>query len=56
MKNKMPRSIRKHIRIQKAHIRREFSNIEEQKEKINNLYKNFLNQNDSKRDLQPSNK
>ncbi|MFA5355714.1 MAG: hypothetical protein WC302_03250 [Candidatus Paceibacterota bacterium] len=40
----MPRSIRKHIRNEKARIRREFSNTKEQKEKINNLYQRFLKQ------------
>lgn len=44
MKNKMPRSIRKHIRNEKARIRREFSNTKEQKERISKLYQGFSKQ------------
>jgi predicted transcriptional regulator len=36
--NKMPNSVRKYIRGEKARIRREFLNIKEQREKINKLY------------------
>jgi hypothetical protein len=44
MKNKMPRSVRKHIRNEKARIRREFSSTKEQKERISKLYQGFSKQ------------
>lgn len=56
MKRKMPRSIRKYIRKEKARIRRDVLNINEQKDKINKLYTNLSKQNDDKRNLQASNK
>lgn len=48
MKTKMPNSIRKHIRTEKARIRRDVFNIKEQKDKINKLYIKVLNQDDNK--------
>lgn len=42
MKNKIPKSIRKFIRKEKARIRREFPDTKEQTEQIENLYKKFL--------------
>ncbi len=48
----MPHSIRKHIRKEKARIRREVLDIKKQKELINDLYKK---QNDNKRNIQTSN-
>jgi len=38
---KLPKSVRKHIRFEKARIRREFSNKEEQEKIFSELYKNF---------------
>lgn len=40
-KNKMPKSSRKFIRKEKARIRREVLDIEEQKELIAKIYKRF---------------
>ena len=42
MKKKLPGSIRKYIRKEKARIRREIFNAEKQKELIDGLYKKFL--------------
>jgi len=41
MKN-LPKSTCKHIRIEKARIRREISNTDEQKKLIDELYKKFF--------------
>jgi hypothetical protein len=41
-KKKMPRSIRKFIRQEKARIRREVLDVKEQEELINELYKKYL--------------
>jgi hypothetical protein len=38
MKKRMPKSLRKHIRQEKARIRREVLNMKEQKKKIQDLY------------------
>jgi hypothetical protein len=56
MKKKMPKSLRKHIRQEKARIRREVLDLKKQKELINELYQKFLKQNENKRNLQPSTK
>lgn len=40
-KKKLPKSIRKYIRKEKARIRREFFDLEEQKKQIAELYKKF---------------
>jgi len=56
MKRKLPKSLRKHIRQEKARIRREVLDIKKQKELINELYQKLLKKNENKRDLQPSNK
>lgn len=45
---KMPNSIRKYIREEKSHIRREFLSIKEQKEKIDKLYQSFSRKDDKK--------
>ncbi len=42
MKKKLPRSIRKFIRKEKARIRREVLDLKKQEELINELYKKFL--------------
>ena len=54
-KRKMPRSIRKFIRQQKARIRREVLDIKTQEELITKLYKKFIKQDENKQNLQPSN-
>lgn len=41
-KQNLPLSIRKHIRKQKARVRREYIDPEKQDEKINKLYQEFL--------------
>jgi len=40
-KKKLPKSIRKHIRKEKARIRREVLDFKKQRELINQLYKKF---------------
>lgn len=42
---KMPKSIRKHIRKEKARIRQEVFDVEEQKRLINELYQKFQRKN-----------
>ena len=42
---KLPKSIRKYIRKEKARIRREVLDIKEQKRLINELYQKFLSKN-----------
>lgn len=44
MKKKLPKSLRKYIRKEKAHIRREVLDIKEQNRLIDELYKRFLKQ------------
>ena len=41
-KLKLPKSIRKFIRLEKARIRREIFNSKEQEEQIQQLYQRFL--------------
>jgi len=41
MKGKLPKSVRKFIRKEKARIRREVLDFKKQKELINELYKKF---------------
>lgn len=41
MKKRLPKSLRKYIRKEKARIRREVLDLEEQKELIEQLYKKF---------------
>ena len=41
MKKKLPNSIRKHIRKEKARIRREILDIKKQKELINKIYDGY---------------
>jgi hypothetical protein len=53
---KMPKSLRKYIRREKARIRREVLDVKEQERLINELYQKFLKQNENKRDLQLSHK
>jgi hypothetical protein len=56
MKQRLPKSLRKHIRREKARIRREVLDIKEQEKLIQELYQKFLKQYEDKRNLQPSNK
>ena len=53
---KMPKSIRKHIRKEKARIRREVLDLKKQNELIQKLYQDLIKKDENKRDLQPSNK
>jgi hypothetical protein len=39
MKNKIPKSIKKHLRLKKSILKKEFSDNKKIKEEINNLYK-----------------
>jgi len=55
-KKRLPKSLRKFIRKEKARIRREVLDIKEQKKLIQDLYKKFLKNYENKRDLQSSNK
>ena len=55
-KKKLPKSLRKYIRLEKARIRREVLDIKEQEKQIQDLYKKLKIQHDDKRDLQPINK
>lgn len=41
MKKRLPKSIRKYIRQEKARLRREVFDLEKQKELINQLYQKF---------------
>ena len=50
-KKKTPNSVRKHIRKEKARIRRQVLDVKKQKELIDELYK----KNDNKRNTQTSN-
>lgn len=43
MKAKLPKSIRKYIRKEKARIRREIIDVEEQNKKIQELIEKFYN-------------
>ncbi len=40
-KQRFPKSVRKHIRVQKARIRREILDVKEQRELISKLYEGF---------------
>jgi len=40
-KKRLPKSIRKYIRFQKARIRREFLDAKEQEKKIEEIYQKF---------------
>lgn len=48
-KKKLPRSIRKHIRKEKARIRREVLGLKKQEEEISRLYQKFLGNNQLKK-------
>lgn len=48
MKIKMSKSIKKHIRTEKARIRRESFSLKERKEKVNKLYQGLIKKDDNK--------
>jgi len=52
----MPKSLRKYIRGEKARIRREVLDTEDQKELIDGLYKKHLKENDNTGNIQLSDK
>ena len=56
MKKKLSKSLRKHIRKEKARIRRQILDFKEQEGQISELYKKFLRQHEDTRNIQPSNK
>jgi len=56
MFKKLPKSLRKFIRKEKAWIRREVLDIKKQKELINKLYQGLVKKDEAKRNLQLSGK
>lgn len=56
MKKKPPKSIRKHIRQEKARIRREVLDLKEQEKLIKKLYQKILKNHETSRDIHPGNK
>jgi len=56
MKRKLPKSLRKYIRKEKARIRREVLDLKKQEELISELYQKILKQYANKRNLQPRHK
>ena len=56
MTRRLPKSLRKYIRKEKARIRREVLNLKEQEKLINEIYQKFIKSYENKRDLQPSNR
>jgi hypothetical protein len=55
-RKKMPKSIRKFIRQEKARIRWEILDTKKQEELVSQLYQRFPKKNENKRNLQPGNK
>jgi hypothetical protein len=53
---KLPKSIRKYIRKEKARIRKEVLDLKEQERLIKELYQKFLKNYENKRNIQPSDK
>jgi len=47
MKKKLPKSVKKYIRREKARIRRQFFEIKEQEELIKKLYQRFFKKNEN---------
>lgn len=56
IRKRLPKSLRKFIRQEKARIRRGVLDLQEQEKQIQELYQKFLKNNDHTRDLQPRNK
>lgn len=55
MKEKrLPKSIRKYIRLEKARIRRQFLDSKEQEKLISELYKNISKKHENKRNIPTS--
>ena len=54
-KKRLPKSLRKHIRREKARVHREQFNLKKQEELIGQLYKKISKNHESQRNLQPSN-
>lgn len=50
-KKKLPKSLRKFIRQEKARIRREILDIKEQEKLISELYQKFLKKHENKRNI-----
>jgi hypothetical protein len=55
-KKRMPKGLRKHIRQEKARIRREVLDLKKQEELIKEIYQKVLKKDEDKRNLQLSNK
>ncbi len=56
MAKKLPKRLRKFIRLEKSRIRREVLDLKKQGELINKLYQKILEQHENKRNLQASHK
>jgi len=56
MKKKLPRSIRKFIRLEKARIRRQILDFKQQEELISEIYNKISKQYANTRNIQVSNK
>jgi len=56
VEKKLPKSLRKYIRREKARIRQEVLNLKEQEKQIDELYQKFLKLHENKRDISISNK
>ena len=52
---KLPKSVRKYIRKEKARIRKEVLDLKEQERLIQQLYQKFLKQYENKRNFQSGN-
>jgi len=48
VRKKLPKSIKKFIRLEKARIRRQILSLKEEKKLVGELYQKFLKKNDSK--------
>jgi len=51
MKRKLPKSVKKHIRKEKARIRREVWNLKEQEKLIKKVYEKLIKTHENKRNL-----
>jgi len=51
VKKKLPKSLRKFIRLEKARIRREVLSVKEQEKLINELYQKLFKQDENTRNL-----
>jgi hypothetical protein len=55
-RKRMPKGLRKHIRQEKARIRRETLDFKKQEELIKEIYQKVSKKDEDKRNLQPSDK